>query len=243
MQRIIILTLFISNISAIFQFDYSTKQNDYGKMIEDYLETKTIEPTVVFLNDGRNEFNLLEYKFSWKQLTKGIEIIINNDTISTVDKKTSNPVWGTKTDNVGFANYLQQVNIYSFDSLIGFVLIYTPCSGLACGVNYQIIYDLKTKKSTFFGRFRTGFEFNLYNFNNDEQPDYLSKTFYGRNIQGIDTTEYVLFSRTENGDFEEYKTDEKNKFWFRYIYSDFIQNKNDEKFEENWIEKINSDEK
>jgi hypothetical protein len=125
------------------------------------------------------------------------------------------------------------------ESLIGFVLTYTPCSGLGCGVNYQIIYDFKTGKQTYFGRFRTGFEFQLYNFNSDNRPDYLSKTFYGRNAQGIDTTEYVLYSQTKNGDFEEFKTDKQERFWFKHIYTEFQTDLNNEGFEEKWIEKIN----
>ena len=93
---------------------------------------------------------------------KGIEITVNGHTFTTFDKVTSNTVWGSEVDSVNFANFIQQVKIYENESLIGFVLTNTPCTGLGCGVNYQIIYDLKTKKQTYFGRFRTGFEFELY---------------------------------------------------------------------------------
>lgn len=217
----------------------SIAQVDYGKMIDEYLKTKTIEPTLVIENVDKNELDLLKHKISWRELDKGLEITVDGRTITTSDKVTSNAVWDSDVDSVNFTNYLQQVTLYESESLIGFVLTSTPCTGLGCGVNYQIIYDLKTGKQTYFGRFRTGFEFQLYNFNSDDRPDYLSKTFYGRNAQGIDTTEYVLYSQTKNGDFEEFGTGEQQKFWFKHTYTEFQQNLDNEKFEENWIEKIN----
>lgn len=234
-----VLTILIGCISATNKIDNSTEKVDYGQMIEEYLQTKTIEPTVVFNNDGRNKIDLLEHKISWRDLEKGIEITVDGHTFTTSDKVTSNAVWDSGVDSVNFANFLQQVKIYEYESLIGFVLTNTPCTGLGCGVNYQIIYDLKTKKQSYFGRFRTGFQFELYNFNADDRPDFLSKTFYGRNAQGIDTTEFVLYSQAQNGGFEEFGTEEQPKFWFKHTYTEFQLNLDNEKFEENWIEKIN----
>jgi hypothetical protein len=234
-----VLTILISCITATDKTENSFKQVDYGQIIEDYLKTKTIEPTIVFNNDGRKDFTLLNHKFSWKELKKGVEITIDGHTINTNDKVTLNPVWDSGKDSVNFSNYLQQIKIYEHDSLIGFVLTSSPCSGLGCGINYQIIYDLKTKKESYFGRFRTGLEFELYNFNSDDRPDFVSKTFFGRNAQGIDTTEFVLYSQTQNGDFTELKSEEKERFWFKHTYTEFQLNLDNERFEENWIEKIN----
>ncbi len=234
-----ILTILISCISATDKTENSSEQVDYGQMIEEYLQTKIIEPTIVFNNDGRNEFNLLNHKISWKVLEKGIEITIDRNTIKTSDKVTLNTVWGSGVDSVNFANFLQQVKIYEYDSLIGFVITSSPCTGLGCGINYQLIYDLKTKRQSYFGRFRTGFEFELYNFNSDNKPDYLSKTFYGRNAEGIDTTEFIMYSQMKNGDFKEFKSDKQEIYWFKYIYTEFQTDLNNEGFEEEWIEKIN----
>lgn len=238
-----ILTVLFICISANDKTDNSTEKIDYGKMIEEYLRIKTIEPTVVFNNDGRNEIDLLEHKISWLPFEKGIEISIDGHSIKTSDKVTSNPVWDTGVDSVNFANFLHQIKVYESDSLIGFVLTNTPCNGLGCSVNYPIIYNIKTKRQTYFGRFRTGFEFELYDFNSDDRPDYLSKTFFGRNAQGIDTTEFVLYSETVNGDFKEFQTKEQKKFWFKHTYTEFQMNLDNEKFEENWTEKINKNDR
>ncbi len=220
----------------------SLKQIDYSEIIEDYLESKVIKPTIVFGtridHTYRYEFQLLEHKLSWKPLKKGIEITIDGYKISTSDKVTLNPVWGSGRDSVKFSNTLSEVHIFEEDSLIGFITTNAPCSGLGCGVNYQIIYDLKTKKESYFGKFRTGFEFNLYHFNTDNRPDYLSTTFRGRNEQSIDTTKYVMYSQTDKGYFEQFKSNEQDKFWFTHIYSEFHQDLNNEKFKESWIERI-----
>ncbi|WBL24140.1 hypothetical protein [Zunongwangia sp. HGR-M22] len=234
-----VLAILICCISAANKIDYSTEKVDYGKMIEVYLQTKKIEPTIVFDNDKRNKINLLEHKFSWRNLEKGIEIIVDGHAFTTSNKMTSNIVWDSGVENVNFANFLQQIKIYKDESIIGFVLINKPCTGLGCSINYQIIYNLKTKKQTYFGRFRSGFEFELYNFNSDNQTDFLSKTFYGRNAQGIDTTEFVLYSQTQKGDFKKFETEEQKKFWFKHTYTEFQLNLDNDKFEENWIEKIN----
>ncbi|MFI2744600.1 hypothetical protein ACG2LH_17835 [Zhouia sp. PK063] len=238
-----ILTILIICISATNKNNYSTKNVDYGKLIEEYLKTKIIEPTFVIKNVDKNEFDLLKHKISWLKLEKGLKIIIDGQMIKTTDKVTSNVVWSSGVDSVNFANYLQKVSLYESESLIGFVLTNSPCTGLGCGVNYQIIYNLKTGKQTYFGRFRTGFEFQLYNFNSDDRPDYLSKTFHGRNAKGIDTTEYILYSQTKNGEFEVFETEEQKKFWFKHTYTEFHQNLDNEKFSENWIEKINKNDR
>jgi hypothetical protein len=234
-----ILTILIGCISATDKTDNLIEQVDYGQMIEEYLRTKRIEPTIVFNNEGQNDFDILEHTISWRELEKGVEITIDGYSITTTDKVTSNPVWDTGIDSVNFANYLQQVKVYEDYSLIGLALTYTPCIGLGCGVNYQIIYDLKTKRQSYFGRFKTGFEFELYNFNSDGNADYLSKTFFGRNAQGVDTTEFVMYTQTENGYFEEFKTDNQAKFWFKHIYTESQTDLNNEGFEEKWIAKIN----
>ena len=239
LKILIISTVLIVCISSTDKTSNNSNKTDFAQTIDNYLKTKLIEPTVIFNNDGREAFTLLQYKISWKLLEKGIEISINGTKIKTSDKVTLNSVWAKGVDSVNFANFIQQVKLYENDSLIGFVLTNSPCTGLACGVNFQLIYDLKSKKQSYFGRFRTGFEFELYNLNSDNRPDYISKTFYGRNIQEIDTTEFVMYSQTENGTFKEFSTKNQKRFWFKHIYSEFHADLKKQPNEEKWIEKIN----
>jgi len=237
---LIALTTVVCFISATNKTHHQLEKIDYNQLIKEYLDSKKIQPTITFNNDGRKEFNLLNHKISWLQKEKGIEINIDGITITTKDKVTLNKVMNSGVDSVNFANFLQQVKIYEGKSLVGFVLTNTPCTGLGCSVNYQIIYDLKTGNQSYFGRFRTGFEFELYNFNSqiDNKPDYLSKTFIGRNIKRIDTTEFVMYSQTKKGSFKEFKTDNQDKFWFKHSYSEFHSDLDNEMFEEKWITQI-----
>ncbi len=238
LKLITVLTFLVSCIAATTRSDNPIQEIDYSQIIDEYLKTKIIEPTVVFNNDGRKELDLLEHKLSWRKLKKGIEITIDAYIIRTTDNVTSNIVWGSTKDNVNFANQVQRVIIYKEYQLIGFVLTNAPCTGLGCHVNYQIIYDLTSRKETYFGRFRTGSEFELYDFNSDNRPDYLSKTFFGSNTQGVNTTEFVLYSQTTNGDFSKFESEEQKRFWFKHTYTASQRYLNNEKFEEEWIEKI-----
>ncbi len=217
----------------------TTEQLNYNKIITDYLETKKIEPTITYrISDETSMFKILNHQIHLNEGTQGIEIIIDGDTINTQEKVTLNAVWGSRVNRVNFANILTEIKIYKAYSLMSFLFSNYPCTGLGCGVNFQMIYDLKTKRQSYFGRFRTGFEMELYHFNSDDNPDFLSKTFYGRNSTAIDTTEFIMYSHTKNGRFEIFKTSEQEKFWFKHIYSAFHQDLKNEGFEEHWIENI-----
>ena len=226
----------------------STKKVEYGAIISEYLESKKYEPTLIFNNpyntNKKSTIKLADNEIKWSEKDNALEIIINGTKINTSKKVTLNYNWGKSVDSVNFANNVRQIKLYESDSLLGFVLTNQPCTGLGCGVNYQLIYDLKTKSESYFGRFRTGFEFELYDFNQDSKIDFLSKTFYGRNEQMIDTTEFIMYSQTKKGNFQEFRTEEQNRFTFKHIYPQIYPERDKdslkEKFLENWIEKINN---
>jgi hypothetical protein len=214
----------------------NVETTDYNGQIEKYLETKRIEPTLILNNNERTIIEFLDNKIRWQENEKGIEITINGKTINTVDKITLNNVWGEGKDSVKFANYVSQVKLYEYQNLIGFMLTYVPCTGLGCGVNYQVWYDTKTESESYFGRFNTGFDLELYDFNNDNKVDYLSKTFNGRNATLIDTTLFEMFSQTEDGKFAKFRNDKGDSFWFKHIYSE--SDSIPDKFEEKWVDQI-----
>lgn len=215
--------------------------NRYEKVIEDYLGQRRIEPTVIVNNISREHINFLDVALSWKHTPDaGLEFIINGNVVNTSKVITLNDVWDKDKDSVNFANSLEQVKYYDFGQyeLLGLVLTSSPCNGLGCGVNYQLIYDMTNKKANYFGRFRTGYDLDLYRFANSGEVDYLSKTFYGRNEMLIDTTEFEIYRRQDNGQFELLKGSGGDRYYFRHIYSwetDTIP----DRFEEYWIEKIN----
>jgi hypothetical protein len=235
---ILIFTMLISISACLKKENESDQQIDYRKTIKAYLSNRVKQATIIYNWDGRKEFTLVGHNFKCREMKKGIEITVDGQTINTSKAVTTNPVWKESIDSVNFANSLLQIKIYEYDSLIGFVLSRAPCSGLGCGVNYQIIYDLKTKTASYFGRFRTGFEFDLYDFNNDDRIDYLSKTFYGRSPQGIDSTRFVMYSQTGDGHFEKFSTEDQSEYWFQHTYSHLHLDLNNEGFKEQWVVRI-----
>ncbi len=219
-----------------------TESNKYERIIESYLEPRRIEPSVIVNDISQQRINFMDIELNWKHKQGGgLEIVVNGDVIDTKQAVTLNNVWGVGKDSVNFANQLHQVKYYRSDEyrLLGLVLTYSPCTGLGCGVNYQLLYDLTGKQVNYFGRFRTGFDLDLYNFSSPKEVDYLSKTFYGRNVSLIDTTEFEIYRRQKNGRFEIVTNSSGNKYYFRHIYSQEIDTIPDS-FEEKWMSNINN---
>lgn len=221
------------------------EKNEFRTIISEYLELKKLEPTIVFNNasNPNKKFaaKLLDNEISWSEKNNAIEIIINEVKLNTADKVSLNNTTNNRTDSINFANNIKQIKLYESDSLIGFLLTYEPCTGLGCNVNYQIIYDLKTKSESYFGKFKSEFEFELYDFNQDSKIDYLSNTFYDKNEKMVNTIEYIMYSQAEKGNFEEFKSKDHKKYSFKYSYPQIYENNDStkEKFTENWIEPIN----
>ena len=218
----------------------SLKSPDYGALIDDYLEARVITPTWVVDLFEQGDTSGMNLDLSWTALPQGVEIAVNGHAINTARLLTANPIWGTSCDSLNFANVVKQVKVYQEQSLLGFELRREPCSGLACGVCYHVVYDLKTQQTSCFGRFRSGLPLDLYHLNSDETVDYLSTTFFGRNASGIDTTEYVLNSQLKNGRFAPYVNADGHGYWFKHIYPGWYSELSYESLEEMWFEPIRS---
>ncbi|HYH15088.1 MAG TPA: hypothetical protein VD794_07710 [Flavisolibacter sp.] len=211
----------------------------FDLLINDYLEQRRIEPQAVF-NVAEDKIIYNNLNIQWKPLDRGVIITINNFSINTNGLVTLNDVLGEgHKDSVNFANTLSQIKYYETndDKLLGFVLTYTPCTGLGCGVNYQLIYDLKTQKVNSFGRFRTGFDLDLYDFDDNDKVDYLSKTFFGRNEQLRDTTVFTYYQQEADGRFVLSKSAKGETYYFKHRYS-LESDTMPEGFEEKWVTSI-----
>ncbi|RRA96079.1 hypothetical protein [Paenimyroides viscosum] len=187
--------LFVSLIIVVFNC-YSTfaqPQNKYDlelNQFEKELEYKKITPTYrIQVESDMVRFE--DFIISFSELDDSLKIYINKDTLNVYKLITQNIVEDEK-QQVDYANSPLEINYYKELNILMFLVHFYPCTGLGCGVNYQVMYHTKTKKSFAFGRFRTGFDMELYNYN-DDKPYYLSKSFNGRNIEGIDTIRYELF--------------------------------------------------
>ena len=189
------------------------------------LENHFIEPNFT-INMDSSTVTFLDFKIDSFSDENGLVIKVNNDEIKTYRLQTQNIVWTAK-DSVQYANQISQIKYYKYEKLLLFQITYYPCSGLGCGANYQIIYDLKNKKSFAFGRFRTGFDMNLYEYQSDEKTYYLSKSFQGRNEQLKDTITYELFELTSNLPLR------LSEYSAKFMYENDFERET--KFESKWI--------
>jgi hypothetical protein len=239
-KTILALVLFIGCLALI---NKPSTELPYSQIIEKYLEAREIKPTVVFNANGKRAASLLTHKITWKQVNKGLAITIDGVTINSSDEVTLNKVSDNRVYSVEYANSISQIKLYEPKSLIGFELAFEPCNGLGCSIAYHLVYDLKTGKTSYFGRFRTDLEFNIYNFNSDSIPDYLSATTICEvHPRVTDSIEYIMYSQSSGGDFKVYRNENQEKFWFRHIFHrDYAANDIrllNEELRENWIEKI-----
>jgi len=157
---------------------------------EQNLKRRIITPTYRIQVENK-EIRFEDFIISFSELNDSLKIYINKDTLNVHKLITQNIVEDEK-QQVDYANSLLEVNHYKELNILMFLVHFYPCTGLGCGVNYQIIYHTKSNKMFAFGRFRTGFEMELYNYDSN-LPCFLSKSYDGRNIEGIEKISYELF--------------------------------------------------
>ena len=153
--------------------------------------------------------SFLGHDFKWQKTETEMNISIDDDLIRCEKGVTLNNVWGNGVDSIHFANNWDQLKYYQYNDheILVVRLLYTPCTGLGCSVNYFLVYDMKFKTKNFFGTFRTDMEINLYHFKVDREINYLSKTYVG-GTDGVArevTIEYNLYSLNPNGGIRQEK--------------------------------------
>lgn len=172
---------------------FAQQKNKYElelNQFEKELEYKKITPTYKIQVES-DTVRFEDFFISFSKLEEPLMIKINNDSIFVNEMITQNNV-ETHKIQVDYSNAVSLIQYYSYYDILMLQTYFYPCSGLGCGVNFQILYHTKTKKTFAFGRFRTGFEMELYNYN-DNKPYYLSKSYDGRNIEEINKITYELF--------------------------------------------------
>lgn len=155
------------------------------------------------------------------------------------DKATLNIVWD-KIDSVDFVNDWDEIKLFKYNNreLIGIRMSFQPCSGLACMVDFFLIYDVLTKTKSFFGTFHTDNDLELFDFKNDDKLDFVSKTFHG-DPNGSTQMDFIyeLYSLDSDGHFIEQKNN--NGLTYHLKYTTFPNDSTlANKFEQDWITKI-----
>jgi hypothetical protein len=213
---------------------------DRGKL-DHYFSEYEIKPSITVNNSEGNqtEVQLAKHKVTWLNTDEETKIKIDNDFFTLKDKVTLNIVWDNK-DSVDFANNWDEMKLYKINDreLIGVRMSFQPCTGLGCGVDYFLIYDLRTKTKNFFGTFRTDNKLALYNFNNDDKLDYISKSFSG-DAHGSTPMDFIyeLYSMENNGHFVQQKNGNGHTYQIKQTTFPNDTTK-PETFEQKWLTEI-----
>lgn len=226
----IILSLIFFNCNCIGQItNININFNSIKKQVELFelkLKSNQIKPTFSTIIDSVSFFDS-KLKIKTIKNKNYLQIKINGNKIQTNQFLTLNDVWNKK-DSINYSNQISQVKYYRPLNLLILQLNFYPCTGLGCAVNYQLIYDLNSKKTYSFGRFRTGFDMNLYKFKNEFY--YLSKSFYGRNAQLKDTIIYNLYKIKPKSAPQKIE-----KYFAKFTYED-EDYENETSFTKKWIQ-------
>ena len=136
--------LFVSLIIVVFNC-YSTfaqPQNKYDlelNQFEKELEYKKITPTYrIQVESDMVRFE--DFIISFSELDDSLKIYINKDTLNVYKLITQNIVEDEK-QQVDYANSPLEINYYKELNILMFLVHFYPCTGLGCGVNYQVRND------------------------------------------------------------------------------------------------------
>jgi hypothetical protein len=182
--------------------NYLQEEKIYNDL-EHYFERYRLTPSIEINNNEGNQtvVHLANHKIKcFRNGTRTIQI--DDDLINLKDWITVNEVWGNK-DSVNFVNTWEQMKLFKYKGrdFIGIRMSCSPCNGIGCSVNYFLIYDVSSRSKNFFGTFRVNNNLELFDFQNDELIDYVSKSYVGDNYGDSTVHKYQLFSLNSYGKF------------------------------------------
>ena len=213
-------------------------KNSIKERLENYFYDYEIEPSIIINNTDGNQtyIELGKHKIRWLDTENETKIKIDNDLFTLKDKATLNTVWDNK-DSIDFINNWDEIKLFKHSQreYIGIRMQFKPCTGLACSVDYFLIYDLTNKAKNFFGHFKGDRKMSLFSFNGN--LSYVSRTYKdserGFRIDFI----YQLFTLNESGKFSETKN--SNGVTYQIKHTTFPDDTiKSEILEQNWIQQI-----
>lgn len=237
-------------IPVVTQTKKEIKKISVNEGLEEYFARAEIKPHMIVNNrePGVDQPEALgKHRVKWIHSDdSNSKIDINGDVIALKGKLSLNHLRASDNDGgreVNFANEWDQVRLYNFGGreLLGISMFYHPCTGIGCGVEFVLIYDLKTKNATFFGSYRDFTGFKLFDLGNDGTIDFLSSTY--SELTPADPSVIVrrfnAYTMDENTDKFTVRKDAKGvPYFLKRVYEEYGDTELDKKFEMNWFEKI-----
>ena len=108
-------------------------------------------------------------------------IRIDNETIQLKGQLSINNADGDAKIEMDLVNDWDQIKFYKLADreIIGISLSPSNCTGLMCSVSAQLLYDLSSRKKSFFGAYQTDREVKLYRYGSDDTPFFVGRSFEG----------------------------------------------------------------
>lgn len=233
-----------------------------NERLKTYLELNEEKPAQIINNvdgDGLWESKMQSIKIGdhvieWtdkvEKLTTISSIKIDDQILTFTGIQSINEADENRRIDIDVVGEWRQIKLYElFDQeIIGVTVGPRSCTGLMCGVAAQILYDVRTKKATFFGTFRADNEVRLFRFKNEDVFYYLAKRFDG-DPHGFDkaSVTYSAYALKPNGVVELKRNYADKPYFIKYTYYPSVFDTRSKKnrpatrsdiLEQNWIEKI-----
>lgn len=216
---------------------------------KNYLKSREIKPLLTIENDydglrGERveEIKVSNHKITWFHSMESAELKIDGDLITIKDKLSLNNAHENRKIDGFIVNDWREIKLFNLNGreLIGIEMGNNPCTGLMCSVTFFLIYDLRTKSENFFGDFRIDNELKLYDFGNNRTIDFLGTNNDFSYSRGIEITHiYNLYALGPKGYFRLQKNSRQRPFFIKRVFSSDNHEEVEDKFKQNWIEKIN----
>ncbi len=215
-----------------------------------YFSGREVEPKLIINNVDENQvaIRFANHAVNWLNTEKETKIKIDNDLISLKGKFTLNKVAYGDVDEVDFVNNWSQIKYFarndSEEEIVIIRMSFDPCTGMACGVNYFLVYDLRRKTKNFFGTFRSNHDISLCNFSCDTSSRsgyyFLSKSYaeeLPRTERQVSIT-YELFALTKDGRFLLQRDATGQPYYIKHTFSEGDTAAVKETMRAHWFERI-----
>ncbi len=179
-------------------------------------------------------------------------IRINGDLIPLDTQKTLNAPDDDQKYTLDMVEQWDQIKLYELgdQTVVAISMLPRICTGLMCGVGIQLWYDVKTKRKTFFGTFRSDSDARLFMYPKKNTNFLVSTNFQG-DPHGVTSPAVMIYNFYElqtNGSFQIKKDNNGKNFFLKHTIfpdrefsgDDVVKSKERrlDCFEQNWVEDV-----
>ncbi|MBK9153317.1 MAG: hypothetical protein IPM25_03730 [Chloracidobacterium sp.] len=260
--RVMGMSLFaVSLIAPAFGIAQSTSKRDciqYSERLERYFEGSQHRARHIVNNDldpgplksGIESIEIGGVAVEWIVTLKDkhavdVTIRIDGHRIELKDQKPINLADDDKPIGPDLLSIWDQIRLYEFGDgrkMVAMTLRPGMCTGLMCGVAAQLYFDLRSKRASFFGSYRTDGEAKLYSFGQDGREAFVVATNFSGDPHGSSESVvmYELYRLHSDGRFVREGDTAGRKYFIKHVQQPERSSKGDS-VEDRWIERIRLD--